>query len=121
MVDEAFELDRSHLRAVLLALRAALRDLVVVELALDPVELAMEGVHDAPEDVRQIVFEAGVAEKVLRGREDPDHGAAGLLGLRERSRIRVILVGAVAEERQLVEEVGRRRGGMRLGEIIEGI
>ena len=81
----------------------------------------MEGVHEAPEDFRQIVFEAGFAEEVLRGREDPDHGAASFLGLGERSRIRVVLVGAVAEERQLVEEVGRRRGGMRLGEIVGGI
>src|SRR3954447_12215344 len=56
LIDEAFELDRSNLGAVLLALRAALRDLIMVELELDPVELAMKGVYDAPEDFGQIVF-----------------------------------------------------------------
>ena len=56
LIDEAFELDRSNLGAVLLALRAALRDLIMVELELDPVELAMKGVHEAPEDFGQIVF-----------------------------------------------------------------
>jgi hypothetical protein len=41
--DQAFELDRLDLGAVLFALGAALGVLVVVEVALDPVDRAMEG------------------------------------------------------------------------------
>ena len=54
----------------------------------------MEGVHDAPEHFRQIVFEAGFAARILAV-ERCRTGALGRLR-RAGSRIRVVLEGAVA-------------------------
>ena len=59
--DEAFELDRADLRAVLLLLAALLRLLVVVELAFDPVDGAVEEIDGRPEQVLEVGFEARVA------------------------------------------------------------
>src|SRR3546814_4353970 len=52
--DQPLELDRADLGAVLLALGAALGVLVVVEAALDPVDLAMEEVDQGTAQVRAI-------------------------------------------------------------------
>ena len=48
LIDQALELDRLDLGAVLLRLAAALGLLVPVELALDAVELAVEQVDERP-------------------------------------------------------------------------
>ena len=46
--NQAFELDRLDLGAILFGLPAALRLFVVIELALDPVGLAVEQVDERP-------------------------------------------------------------------------
>src|SRR3546814_6562451 len=44
--------------------------LVVVEAALDPVDLAMEEVDQGPEQVREIVLEPGLAQQLSEDVED---------------------------------------------------
>ena len=51
LAEESFQLDRLHLGAVLLPLAVALRDLVIVEEATDPLGGAVAGVDQAPEEV----------------------------------------------------------------------
>ena len=65
---EALQLDGADLGAVLFALAAPLRLLVVVELALDPVVGAVEEVDGRPEQVFEVGFEAGVGQAWRRGR-----------------------------------------------------
>jgi hypothetical protein len=60
--DEAFQLDRADLRAVLLLLAAPLRLLIAVELAFDPVDGAMEQVDGRPQQVFEVGLQAGVCE-----------------------------------------------------------
>jgi hypothetical protein len=57
LVDEALELDRLDLGAVLFGLSAALRLLVGIELALDAVGLAVEQVDERPQEVGEVVLE----------------------------------------------------------------
>ena len=59
---EALEFDRADLGAVLFALAALLRLLVVVEFALDPLGGAVEEIDGRPEQVLEVGFEAGVAQ-----------------------------------------------------------
>jgi hypothetical protein len=54
---------------------AALRLLVVVELALDPVGGAVEEVDGRPEQVVEVGFEAGVGQGGDQGVEDVGDGA----------------------------------------------
>ena len=110
--DQALELDRLDLGAVLLGLAAALRLLVGVELALDAVDLAVEQVDERPQQVGEIVLEARAGQ---HGAEGLDHGVElGLdgVGLGQRPRIGLVLAGAVAVERELVEQMRGRRGGV---------
>ena len=78
--DEALELDRADLRAVLLPLAAMLRSLVVVELAFDALDAAMEQVDRRPQQVLEIGFEARVRECRDECIEDVDDGASDGLG-----------------------------------------
>ena len=67
---QPLQLDRADLGAVLLLLAAALRLLVAVELALDPVGGAVEQVDGGPEQVLEIGLEARVGEGGDQGVED---------------------------------------------------
>ena len=112
MVDQALELDRLDLGAVLLDLAAALRLLVAVELAFDAVELAVEQVDERPQEIGEIVFEAGAGQ----------HGAQcfdrivklGLhgIGFGQRPGVGFVLARAIAVKGKLVEQMRGRRGGM---------
>ena len=122
LVDKPFELDRPDLGAVLLALRPALHVLVVVEVALDPLDLAMEEVDEGPEQVGQVVLETGLAERLSEDVEDvrlsaPSQASASGSG----PVIRLVLVRAGAH-RAPVRRADRRwrtapdrrdRGGLR--------
>ena len=113
--DQAFELDRLDLGAVLLGLAAALRLLVGVELALDAVDLAVEQVDERPQQIGEIVLEARAGQ---HGAEGLDHGvelALDGVGLGQRPRIGFVLAGAMAAERELVEQMRGRRGGVEFG------
>ncbi len=115
LIDQALELDRLDLGAVLLGLAAALRLLVAVELALDAVELAVEQVDERPQEIGEIVLEAGAGQ----------HGAEGFdylvelglhgIGFGQGARIGFVLAGAIAVEGELVEQMRGRRGGGKFG------
>ena len=84
--DQALQVDRLDLGAVLLGLGAALRLLVVVELARDPVGLAVEEVHEGPEEVGQVVLEPRATEQI-------GNGAFGDVRLGQGPRVGVVLEG----------------------------
>jgi hypothetical protein len=105
LIDQAFELDRLDLGAVLLGLAAALRLLIAVEFALDAVELAVEQVDERPQQIIEIVLEprAGQhgAQRLDRIVELALHG----IGFGQRARIGLVLAWAMAIERELVEQI----------------
>ena len=74
LIDEALQLDRADLGAVLLELRAALRLLVGVEITLDAADLAVEQVDEGPEQVVEIVLEPRVGQH--GGKAVDDRGEA---------------------------------------------
>ena len=78
---QALQLDRLHFGAVLFALPAALRLLVVVQLALDPVGGAVEDVDSRPEKIVEVGLEAGVFQGDDQGVEDIGNGAGDLVAL----------------------------------------
>ena len=117
--DVPLQLDRFHLGAVILALLALLRLLVVVELALDPLDGAVEHVDHAPEHVLGVVLQPGVGEGRDQRVVDVDHVGLDAMRLGERAVVGIVLVGPVAEELHLVEEVGKR--GVLLRLVVEGV
>jgi hypothetical protein len=112
LVEQPFEFDRLEFGAVLLGLTAPLRLLVVVESALDAVDLAMEEVDDRPEEIGQIFFGSGIGQHRAEGVED--FGELGLrhFRLRQRPRVGLALAGAVTVEREVVEDMRGRRSGV---------
>ena len=118
LVDQAFELDRLDLGAVLLGLRAALRLLVAIELGLDAAGLAVEEVDKRPQEIGEIVFEPGAGQHRVEGLDDGLELPAGGLRLGQRPRVGFVVARAIAVKRQLVEEMcGRRCGVPRVGII----
>ncbi len=103
--DEALQFDRADFRAVLFLLAALLRLLVVVEFALDPVGGAVEEVDRRPEQVLEVGFEAGVAQRRDQGVEDVGDGAGDGLGFGQRSRVGLVLERAIAVELEFGEDV----------------
>src|SRR3546814_10987628 len=87
LVDEALQLDRADLGAVLLELRAALRLLVGVEIALDTVDLAVEQVDEGPEQVVEVVLEPRVGQH--GGEAVDDRAELGADGIRLRQWTRI--------------------------------
>ena len=59
---QTLEFDGADLGAVLLKLRAPLRLLVGIEIPGDPVDLAMEHIDERPQQLIEVVFEAGVGQ-----------------------------------------------------------
>ena len=102
---EALQFDRADFRAVLFLLAAPLRLLVVVEFPLDPADGAVEGVDGRPEQVLEVGFEAGVAKASDQGVEDVSNGAGDGLGFGQRSRVGLVLEGAIAVELEFGEDV----------------
>ena len=109
-VDQALELDRLDLGAVLLGLGAALRLLVAVECGLDAVDLRWKRLtNDQRRSARSSSRRVPVS---IASRPRPRLRSGGR---RFRARaavgVRLVLARAIAVERQLVEQMrGRRRG-----------
>src|SRR5690606_13230097 len=101
--DEPLQLDGLDLSAVLLALAAALRLLVVVELTGDAVGGAMEDVRGRPEQVFEIGLEAGVAEGGDESVEDVGDGPGDEVAFGKRARVGFVLEGAETVELKLGE------------------
>ena len=115
LIDQALELDRLDLGAVLLGLAAALRLLVAVELALDAVELAVEQVDERPQEIGEIVLEAGAGQHGAQGFDRIVELGLHGIGFGQRPRIGFVLAGAIAVEGELVEQMRGRRGGGKFG------
>ncbi len=107
--EQAFELDRADLRAVLLLLAALLGVLIVVERALHAVDGAVEEVDGRPQQVVEVGFEARVTQRRDQRVEDVGDGAADGIGLGQRPRVGLVLEGTVAVELELGEDVIGRR------------
>ncbi len=102
---ETLEFDRAHFRAVLLALTLLLRLLVVVELASDAVDGAVEQVDRRPEQVLEVRFEARVVQSRDQGVEDVGDSARDGVAFGKRSRVWLVVEGTEAIELKLVEDV----------------
>ncbi len=108
---ETLQLDRAHLRAVLLALGAALGHGVVVEPSRQALGLAVEEVDEGPEQVGQFVLQPRADQQAGQCLEDGAEGHLRRLGLGQRPRVGLVAEGAVGEGGEFVEEVGGGRGG----------
>ena len=102
---EALQFDRADFGAVLFLLAAPLRLLVVVEFAFDPADGAVEEIDGRPEQIFEVGFEAGVAKGGDEGVEDVGDGAGDGLGFGQRSRVGLVLEGAIAVELEFGEDV----------------
>ena len=87
--DEAFQFDRADFRAILIALAALLRLLVVVEFALDALVARWKRLTRRPQQVLEIGFETGVAQRRDQGVEDVGDGVGDGVRFRQRSAGRV--------------------------------
>ncbi len=112
---QALELDRFDLGAVLFELALALRLLVGVELALDALDLAVEQIDEGPEQIVGIVLEPGAGEQGFERFGDRAEMALDGVGSGHRPRIGLVLSRPVAVQRQLVEQIRGRRGGVVFG------
>jgi len=90
-----------------------LRLLVVVELALDAVDGAVEQIDGRPEQVVKVGLEPRVAQGRDQGAEDIGDGACDGVAFGKRPRIGLVVKGAVAVELKLVEEAIGRGGSVR--------
>ena len=68
--DQPLQFDRADLRTVLLRLRAALRDFIVVEFAADALRLAVKKIDEGPQEVGKIGFEARVEKEARQSLDD---------------------------------------------------
>ena len=112
---QPLELDRFDLGAVLFELALALRLLVGVELALDALGLAVEQIDEGPEQIVGVVLEAGAGEQGFERFGDGAEMALDGFVSGHRPRIGLVLSRPVAVQRQLVEQIRGRRGGVVFG------
>src|SRR3979411_3265435 len=103
--DEALQLDRADLGAVLFLLAALLRDLVVVELAFDAIGGAVEEIDRGPQQALEIGLQARVAERRDQGVEDVGDRAADDIDFRQWPGVGLVLEGTMALELELGENV----------------
>ena len=85
---QLLQLDRADFRAILIFLAAALRLLVRVEFAFDPVGCAVEQVDGGPEQVFEVGLEAGIGEGGHQGIEDVGQRGADRALLRQGPGVR---------------------------------
>ena len=89
---------------------AALRLLVIVEFAFDPVSGAVEEIDGRPEQIVEIGFEARVGKRGDQGVENIGDGAGDAIALGQGARIRFVGEGTIAVKLKLLQDMlGRRR------------
>jgi hypothetical protein len=103
LIEQSFEFDGFDLRAVLHGLALPLRLFVAVEVAFDPVDLAVEEVHDGPEQIGKILVELRVRRHCAESVEDGGELRFGHSRFRQGPWISLVLAGAVSGQRQLVQ------------------
>ncbi len=112
--DQALKLDGADFRAVLLGLRAALAIFVGVKLALHALGLAMEQIGERPEKICKIGLEPRVRERLGKRVEHTGDDGLECVGLRQRTRIGIVLMRVIAGKLKLLERAG---GGAAVGGI----
>ena len=110
---EALQFDRADFGAVLVALAALLRLLVVVEFAFDPLVGAVEEIDGRPQEILEVGFEAGFAQARDEGVEDIGDGGSDDTGFGQRSRVGFVLEGTIAVKLEFGEDVVGRGCRMR--------
>ena len=103
--DVALQFDGLHLTAVLFALAAPLRLLVVVEFALDPVGGAVEEIDGRPQEIVEVGLEASVAEAHDQGVEDVGDRAGDDVAFGKRSGVGFVLERAIAVELEFGQDM----------------
>ena len=88
---------------------------LAVELSLDAVGLAVEQVDEGPQQIGEIVLEAGAGQHGAEGLDHRVELAVHGVGFGQGARIGFVLAGAMAVERELVEQMRGGRGGVRFG------
>ena len=96
------ELDGFDLGAILFALEPLLTLLIVVQLAFDPIDGAVEHIDGRPEEIVEVGIEAGVGHGGDEGIEDVGDGAFDDAVLRRRAGIGFVLRRTVAVELKLL-------------------
>ena len=114
-------MDGFHLGAVLFALKAFLRLLVVVELGLDPLGGTVKGVDGGPQDLVEIEIEAGVGHGGNQGIEDVGDGGLDDLVFGRDPGIGLARCGTVAVELQVLDHGVGWRGGVTGFEFVMGV
>ena len=109
LVDQRLQIAGLDLRAVLLGLAVPLGLFVVVKCALDAFDLAMEQVDDRPQQIGEVVLEAGIGQHRAERIEYRTKLGLGDIRVGQRPRIAFLLAGLVAVERELIEQM-RGRG-----------
>ena len=103
--DQAFEFDGFDLTAVLLTLPPALRLLIVVKFALDPIGGPVEDIDRRPEQVVEIGFEAGVLQRRNQGVENIGNGTGNAVPFGQRPWVGFVLEGAIAVKLKFLEQM----------------
>ena len=111
---EALQFDRADFGAILVALAALLRLLVVVEFAFDALVGAVEEIDGRPQQVLEVGFEAGFAQARDEGVEDVGDGGSDDTGFGQRSRVGFVLEGTIAVKLEFGKDVIGRGCGVRL-------
>jgi hypothetical protein len=110
---KTLQFDRADFGAVLVALAALLRLLIVVEFTFDALVGAVEEIDGRPQEILEVRFEAGFAQARDESVEDVGDGGRDDAGLRQRPWVGLVLEGAIAMELELGEDVIGRGCGER--------
>jgi hypothetical protein len=120
-VDQGFKLDGFHLGAILFALKAFLRLLVVVEFRLDPLGGPVKGVDGRPQDLVEVEIEAGVGHGGDQRVEDVGDGGLDDLIFGRDPGVGLARCGTVAIKLQTFDHRVGRRGGVIGFEVFMGV
>lgn len=117
--DETLAFDRADFVPLLLDLRTALRDLVVVEIARDAIGFAVKEIDQRSEKIGQVGFETRIGKEVRQGLDDGfESERRGVRG-GQGTWIGIVLEKPLPVLREFIKKMGgcRPRGVMRLDEF----
>ncbi len=106
--EKSFELDGPNLRTVLFLLGFALPVFIIIQLALDAVDLAVEDVDHRPQDVLQVGFKPRVAERPRDHIKNIRQRAAERIAVGQGAGVWLVLMGTPALHLQFLKDAGGR-------------